>query len=97
MFATGCLLAYASRFLFEFFGTSWLLQVGVNLIGVGTTFAVALLLEGHRARRATTKARAASGQEGFATGGRATLNINASGSRRSWHPTSKPSTGRSGR
>ena len=77
VFATGCLLAYASRFLFERFGAHWPLQVGVNVVGIGTTFAVALLLEGHRASRAGGNAQAGSGLKRTHAGGTATSSNNA--------------------
>ena len=77
VFATGCLLAYASRFLFERFGAHWPLQVGVNVVGVSTTFAVALLLEKHRASRAAGSAQAGSGLEGLRADGMATPSNNS--------------------
>lgn len=60
VFATGCLLAYASRFLFEYLGTSWLLQAGVNIVGIGFTLALAAKLEKHRVRCSAVAARAPS-------------------------------------
>ena len=68
VFATGCLLAYASRSLFDVFGTSWLLQAGVNVVGIGVTFAVAQGLERHRVDRAAVKTSAASGPKRIHTG-----------------------------
>lgn len=68
VFATGCLLAYASRFLFQFLGTGWPLQAGVNAAGAGATFAVAMMLERRRAHRAAVKVHAAGGPAGFQAG-----------------------------
>ena len=50
VFATDCVLAYASRFLFQVLGASWPVQVAVNLGGIGITFAVASLLERRRGK-----------------------------------------------
>ncbi len=76
VFATGCLLAYGSRLLFELLGTSWLLQAGVNLAGVGGMFGVAAFLEKRRACRAASDAKAAGGLEGPAMGCWTVLNFN---------------------
>ena len=53
VFATGCVLAYVGRFLFQVLGAALPVQVAVNVGGLGLTFAVAWLLQSRRTRKSS--------------------------------------------
>jgi len=61
VFAMGCVLAYAGRFLFQVVGTGLPLQIFINVGGIGLTFLVAWMLEWRRGRQGSDTSKGSAG------------------------------------